>query len=145
MITSILDHNQNQWIQADLMKPHRIESVTTQGGPSINYYWVKSYYFQYSQDGITWEEISRLFVGNRDKDTKMANPMPDNIEARFIRLRPNSWDTRISMRYDVKGCAVQGRMSLHILIFKMLSFLLQLGKILNGYFLLFKVSHRHAI
>ena len=103
-----LQTNKYQWIQADLQMMHIIESVTTQGRPTAGNHWVTSYYVSYSQDGIRWEAISTLFEANEDRDTKKTNLLPDNIEARFIRLLPNSWNTRIAMRFEVTGCAVKG-------------------------------------
>ena len=109
-------NNQDQWIQADLLTTHRIKSVTTQGRPRKQQDWVTSYYVSYSQDGTSWEEISTLFEANEDRDTKRTNLLPDNIEARYIRLSPNSWNSRIGMRFDVAGCAVKGWMSLYALV-----------------------------
>ena len=113
------------WIKADLLTTYRIESVTTQGRPGSQNHWVTAYFVGYSLDGISWVEINTLFEANRDSDTKKTNLLPDNIEARYIRLRPWwDWLTRISMRFDVTGCAVQGRTSLHILIANLMSFIL---------------------
>ena len=104
-----LDNNQSQWIQADLQILHRIESVTTQGRPDQTHdHWVTSYYVSYSQDGTNWEQISTLFVANEDRDTKKTNLLPDTIEARYVRLSPKSWNTTISLRFDVTGCVAPG-------------------------------------
>ena len=119
--------NQDQWIQVDLQTPHRIESVTTQGRPGTQNDWVTSYYVSHSQDGTSWEEISTLFEANEDSYAKKTNRLPDNIVARYIRLRPNSWNTRIAMRFDVTGCALQGRTLVYTLNVKIMSSLLQLG------------------
>ena len=110
--------NQDQWIQADLITTHRIESVTTQGKPEGGWSicWTKSYFVSYSRDGTSWVEISTLFTANEDRNTKKTNLLPDNIEARYIRLLPNSWETHICMRFDVTGCAVTGTMSLYALV-----------------------------
>ena len=86
-----------------------------------------SYYVSYSQDGTSWEEMSTLFVANEDRDTKRTNLLPDNIEARYIRLSPNSWNTQIAMRFDVTGCALQGRTLAYTLNVNIMSLLLQLG------------------
>ena len=120
-------HNYNQWIQADLITKHRIESVTTQGRPGTDQDWVKSYSVRYSQDGITWTQISTPFDANKDNETKAINVLPDNIDARYIRLSPNSWNTQIAMRFDVTGCALQGRTLAYTLNVNIMSLLLQLG------------------
>ena len=101
-------NNQDQWIEADLQTIHRIESVTTKGRPVKKLQWVTSYYVSYSQDGTNWEEIPTLFEANKNRKTKKTNLLPDTIEARYIRLSPNSWVSRIAMRFEVTGCAVKG-------------------------------------
>ena len=123
-------NDQNQWIQADLLVVHRIESVTTQGRPTDYTQWVTSYYVSYSQDGTRWETISTLFVGNNDQSTKKTNLLPGNIMARYIRLLPNSWNLHIAMRFDVTGCAVSGTIP-HKTLVTIMPFLLQSGKFLH--------------
>ena len=99
--------DQNQWIQADLGKTHRIESVTTQGRPGTSLsHWVISYNISHSQDGINFVKLPTLYDGNNDRDTKMTNTLPANTQARFIRLRPHEWNDNIAMRFDVVGCAL---------------------------------------
>ena len=97
------DKNKNQWIQADLRTAHRLESVITRGRPGHDQ-WVKSYYISYSQDGTNWVDIPTLYSGNTDRDTKKTNNLPPNTAARYVRLRPNDWETYISMRWEVTGC-----------------------------------------
>ena len=89
--------------------------------------WVSSYYVSYSQDGISWVEISTPFEGNDGKFITKTNVLPDNIDARYIRLSPNSWNTQIAMRFDVTGCALQGRTLAYTLNVNIMSLLLQLG------------------
>ena len=101
-------NDQNQWIQADLKLAHIIESVTTQGRPqgwrSSHNQFVKSYKVSYSQDGTNWVELPDLYVGNSNRDGKKTNSLPDNTEARLIRLHPIEWHGHISMRWEVTGC-----------------------------------------
>ena len=109
-VWAALESNQDQWIQADLLTTHRIESVTTQGRPDNNYrQWVTSYYVSYSQDGTNWTDIPGLYTGNFDQNRKKTNRLPEGTEARYIRLRPNTWSGHISMRFDVTGCALHGK------------------------------------
>ena len=111
--------NRNQWIQADLQTIHRIESVTTQGNRLSTHCpacWVTAYFVSYSQDGTSWVKISTLFMANEDTTTKRTNRLPDNINARFIRLSPETRKVFICMRFDVTGCAVTGTMPLYTLV-----------------------------
>ena len=44
-------NNGYQWLQVDLLKPHKVVRISTQGSPSENK-WVTSYYLLFSQDGV---------------------------------------------------------------------------------------------
>ena len=103
-------NNQDQWVQADLGTTHRIESVTTQGRPSWPQ-WVTSYYISYSQDGANWVQIPTLYSGNVDQFTKKTNNRPANTDARYVRLRPQSYREHISLRFDVTGCVAPSKIS----------------------------------
>ena len=67
-----------------------------------------SYYVSYKEVGRGWVTISTLFEGNDAISSTKINELPDNIVTRYIRLSPNSWSTRIAMRFDVTGCAIPG-------------------------------------
>ena len=97
--------NRNQWIQADLVTTHRIESVTTQGRV-VAPHWVKSYKVSYRRDGTNWVELPDLYVGNSNGNGKKTNILPDYTEARFIRLRPVEWHVHAAMQlfYKCTSC-----------------------------------------
>ena len=44
-------NNAYQWLQIDLIRPHKVVRVSTQGRPTVNQ-WVTSYYLLSSQDGV---------------------------------------------------------------------------------------------
>ena len=46
----------------------------------------------------------KLFVGNVDRDTKVVNWFKVRLFARYIKIRPNSWNGDICMRIEVIGC-----------------------------------------
>ena len=109
---SALHHSQNEWVQADLGTTQRIESVTTQGRPSSRFVqWVTSYYISYSLDGANWVHIPTLYAGNVDQYTKKTNNLPPNTDARYVRLRPQTYREHISLRFDVTGCAMSRKCS----------------------------------
>ena len=101
-----LEHNQDQWIQADLIATYEIESVITKKRHRADF--VAAYYVSYKEVGRGWVTISTLFEGNDAISSTKINELPDNIVTRYIRLSPNSWSTRIAMRFDVTGCAIPG-------------------------------------
>ena len=107
-----LDNNQDQWIQADLGTTLRIKSVITQGRPSSLYVQrVTSYYISYSQDGTNWVDLPTLYSGNVDQFTKKTNNLPPNTDARYVRMRPQTWQFLIALRFDVTGCVAPSKIS----------------------------------
>ncbi|XP_033105774.1 uncharacterized protein LOC117108037 [Anneissia japonica] len=103
-------NNRDQWIQADLSEVKRVTGVVTQGRNGNYDQWVKSYEVLYGMDGTNWETIMFTsgipmeFVGNSDKDTAVTNLFPVEVQARFIRIHPLTWNGHISMRFEVLGC-----------------------------------------
>ena len=87
---------------------HRIESVVTQGAvdadTGIEYY-VTSYYVSYKwNEHDTYIVLPRLFMGNSNALTPVANSMPPAIVARHVRIKPWTWnDDRIALQWDVYG------------------------------------------
>ena len=46
-----------------------------------------------------------MFDGNDDSDTIVYNILNPPFTARYIRVVPVEWHTRISMRLEIYGCA----------------------------------------
>ena len=90
------------WIQADLITVHLLISVTTQGR-SDDDIWTTSYYISYGNDVSNLIDISTLYSGNFDRNTKVTNQLPSNTVGRYIRLRPNDYYQYVGVRWDVLG------------------------------------------
>ena len=86
-----------------------IESVTTQGRQDLDQ-WVTSYTLETSLTGSVRTPVNfgQVFTANSDRDTKVVNTMSPNLIAISIRLRPVTWNNRISMRWAVDGCDYTG-------------------------------------
>ena len=53
----------------------------------------------------TWVYLHfKLFVGNVDRDTKVVNWFKVRLFARYIKIKPNSWNGTICMRTEIIGC-----------------------------------------
>ncbi|KAK3746637.1 hypothetical protein QZH41_012844, partial [Actinostola sp. cb2023] len=84
----------NQWLQIDLSRLQFVTAIATQGRHgTIDPRWVKSYWFSYSNDGVTWIEykenqVRKTFTGNSDSDTVMRHLLTPVIYARFVRFHP---------------------------------------------------------
>ena len=102
-----------EWIQIDLLEPRHIDRIATQGrndmtGP-YHVQRVTSYKVSYSNDGSTFNYVlnfdgsERVFAGNTDSDTIVANVF-DAVQARYIRLVVETWNSHASLRWGVFGC-----------------------------------------
>ncbi|XP_066019015.1 uncharacterized protein [Pocillopora verrucosa] len=105
-----LTDDRNQWLQVDLNTFARVTVVATQGRNGFKE-WVTKYSLQYSDDGVTFtfykepdSNSEKVFDGNRDSDTVVYNKLTSPITARYIRLKPMTWNNHISMRMDLYGC-----------------------------------------
>ena len=113
-IAWVADENTvGEYIQADFGQLQRIQAVATQGRADINY-WVTSYKFAYSTEGVTYDYVTsddgsdRIFVGNSDRNTVVENGLDVPIVARFVRLYPQTVHNWMSLRWEVYGCSYNG-------------------------------------
>ena len=44
------------------------------------------------------------FNGNFDRDSTIGNTLDPPIIARFIKIKPQAWSSRISLRVELYGC-----------------------------------------
>ena len=55
---------------------------------------------------------SQVYDANSDRNSVIVNPLIQPIEARFIRIYPETWYGYISMRTELYGCDIHsGRMA----------------------------------
>uniref|UniRef100_H2ZM28 F5/8 type C domain-containing protein n=1 Tax=Ciona savignyi TaxID=51511 RepID=H2ZM28_CIOSA len=107
-------NNRRQWIQADFGHIIKVAGIVTQG--AIYKGWklfVKSFYFNYSIDGFTWQVYEdpvtnrpKIFRGNIDPITAVAHTLQNPVLARYIQIQPRSWRSRIALRFEILGCSV---------------------------------------
>ena len=48
-----------------------------------------------------------MYDANSDRNSVIVNKLIQPIEARFIRIYPESWHTHMSMRMELYGCEIQ--------------------------------------
>ena len=99
-----------EYIQADFGQLQRIQAVATQGRADTNY-WVTSYKFAYSTEGVTYDYVTsddgsdRVFAGNSDRNTVVEHSFDVPIIARFVRLYPQTYVIYMALRWKVYGCS----------------------------------------
>ncbi|GAA6217815.1 retinoschisin [Lates japonicus] len=103
-------NDQHQWIQIDLREVGVVSGILTQGRCDADE-WITKYSIQYrTVDTLNWIYYkdqtgnNRVFYGNSDRSSTVQNLLRPPIVARYIRLLPLGWHTRIAMRMELLMC-----------------------------------------
>eukprot|EP01084_Bolivina_argentea_P270183 459365_1 len=104
--------NANQWLKIDLGGIRRIKSVSTFGRRSTSppdppeQHWVTSYKFAYSANDssiFTLYNNSEILTGNIDRLTEVNHILNEEINARYLKFMPVTWQGGVNMRVEVYG------------------------------------------
>ncbi|XP_028999456.1 retinoschisin 1a [Betta splendens] len=100
----------SQWLQIDLREVMVVSGILTQGRCDADE-WVTKYSVQYRTDeNLNWIYYkdqtgnNRVFYGNSDRSSSVQNLLRPPIVARFIRILPLGWHTRIALRVELLLC-----------------------------------------
>ncbi|KAM9849272.1 retinoschisin-like [Aulostomus maculatus] len=103
-------NDQYQWIQIDLKQVGVVSGILTQGRCDADE-WITKYSVQYrTVETLNWIYYkdqtgnNRVFYGNSDRSSTVQNLLRPPIVARYIRLLPLGWHTRIAMRMELLMC-----------------------------------------
>nr|XP_060612582.1 coagulation factor VIII-like [Anolis sagrei ordinatus] len=100
------------WIQVDLLHPKIIHGIQTQGArQKFSKLYISQFGIFYSLDGERWKvykgnatSSEKLFFGNVGATGVKNNVFDPPIVARYIRLRPNYFNIRNTLRMELIGC-----------------------------------------
>uniref|UniRef100_A0A7N4NHY4 Neuropilin 1 n=1 Tax=Sarcophilus harrisii TaxID=9305 RepID=A0A7N4NHY4_SARHA len=103
-----------EWIQVDLGLLRFVSAIGTQGAISKETkkeYYVKTYRVDISSNGEDWITIKEgnkptIFQGNTNPTDIVYGVFPKPFITRFVRIKPVTWETGISMRFEVYGCKI---------------------------------------
>uniref|UniRef100_A0A8C6TUF2 Neuropilin 1 n=1 Tax=Neogobius melanostomus TaxID=47308 RepID=A0A8C6TUF2_9GOBI len=106
------DDTVREWIQVDLGFLRFVTAVGTQGAISKEtkkHYFVRSYKVDLSSNGEDWVTVKegnkqKLFDGNQNPEDEVRSFLPKPTLARYVRIRPMSWEQGICLRFEVYGC-----------------------------------------
>ncbi|XP_077381063.1 neuropilin-1a-like isoform X1 [Festucalex cinctus] len=106
------DDTVREWIQVDLGFLRFITAISTQGAISKEtqkHYFVRSYKVDLSSNGEDWVTVKdgskqKIFQGNHNPTDEARSLLPKPTLARYIRIRPMSWEQGICMRFELYGC-----------------------------------------
>ncbi|XP_040040183.2 retinoschisin [Gasterosteus aculeatus] len=100
----------HQWIQIDLKEVAVVSGILTQGRCDADE-WITKYSIQYrAVETLNWIYYkdqtgnNRVFYGNSDRSSMVQNLLRPPIVARYVRLLPLGWHTRIAMRLELLMC-----------------------------------------
>ncbi|EPY80402.1 neuropilin-1a isoform 1 precursor [Camelus ferus] len=101
-------------LQVDLGLLRFVTAVGTQGAISKETkkkYYVKTYRIEISSNGEDWITIKEgnkplIFQGNTNPTDVVFGVFPKPLITRFVRIKPMTWETGISLRFEVYGCKI---------------------------------------
>ncbi|GCB65858.1 hypothetical protein scyTo_0011924 [Scyliorhinus torazame] len=104
--------NKSQWLQIDLLMPKKVTGIITQGAKDFGVaQYVESFKIAYSDDRESWsiyqDDITRtdkVFQGNYDNYSHKRNIFDPPFYAQFVRILPQTWHERITLRVELLGC-----------------------------------------
>ncbi|XP_060939720.1 neuropilin-1a-like [Limanda limanda] len=106
------DDTVREWIQVDLGFLRFITAIGTQGAISKEtkkHYFVRAYKVDLSSNGEDWVTVKegskqKIFQGNHNAVAEAQAFLPKQTLARYVRVRPMTWEQGICMRFEVYGC-----------------------------------------
>ncbi|XP_038654206.1 neuropilin-1a isoform X2 [Scyliorhinus canicula] len=104
-----------QWIQVDLGFLQHISAIATQGAVSKETqrkYYVQTYKVDVSSTGEDWITVKeknkqpKIFQGNSNPKDIVIRQFPQTILTRYVRIRPQTWEGGIALRFELYGCKI---------------------------------------
>ncbi|MEE6467128.1 hypothetical protein FKM82_007144 [Ascaphus truei] len=103
-----------EWIQVDLGLLRFVSGIGIQGATSKETkkkYYIKSYKVDISSNGEDWITLKDgskhlVFPGNNNPIDVVFRSFPKPVLTRFVKIRPVTWESGISLRFEVYGCKI---------------------------------------
>ncbi|XP_073794420.1 retinoschisin 1b isoform X1 [Danio rerio] len=100
----------SQWLQVDLLQVRVVSGILSQGRCDADE-WITKYSLQYrSEEHLNWVYYkdqtgnNRVFYGNTDRSSTVQNLLRPPIVARYLRILPLGFHTRIALRMELLIC-----------------------------------------
>jgi len=92
-----------EWYQMDNGVVGKITGVAIKGRAAAHDQWVKTFKVQSKGATGTWTEVDsgKVYTGNTDKETQVDVTFDAPVDARYIRIYPQTWHRHMSMRADI--------------------------------------------
>lgn len=91
-----------EWYQIDNIRVAIISGIAIKGRKDYSQ-WVKTFKVKVKGVSGTWVDVDdgKEFTGNTDRDTQVNVFFDTPVEARYIRIYPQTWNGHMSMRADI--------------------------------------------
>jgi F5/8 type C domain. len=91
-----------EWYQLDNGVVGKIAGVAIKGRKDYDQ-WVKTFKVQSKGATGTWTDVEagKVYTGNTDRDTQVDVSFATPVDARYIRIYPQTWNGHMSMRADI--------------------------------------------
>jgi len=92
-----------EWYQMDNGVVGKIAGVAIKGRAAAHDQWVKTFKVQSKGATGTWTDVDsgKVYTGNTDKETQVDVTFTTPVDARYIRIYPQTWNNHMSMRTDI--------------------------------------------
>jgi hypothetical protein len=99
-------NNKDAWWKVTAPRRVHWTGLTTKGrcvDSGNNQQWVTSYAVDSTNNGVDWTPVDggKIFTANSDGNTPVTNMFSKPVKALALRVRPQSWNNHISMRFEV--------------------------------------------
>uniref|UniRef100_A0A8C1RLN7 Neuropilin n=1 Tax=Cyprinus carpio TaxID=7962 RepID=A0A8C1RLN7_CYPCA len=108
------EDSNKEYIQVDLHFLKVLTGIATQGAISketLKSYYVTTFKLEVSTNGEDWMiyrhgKNHKIFHANTDPSEVVLNRIPQPVLARFVRIRPQTWNNGIALRFELYGCQI---------------------------------------
>ena len=92
-----------EWYQIDNGVVGKITGVAIKGRKECCDQWVKTFKVKSKGDDGAWKDVDsgKVYTGNTDRDTQVDVSFTTPIDARYIRIYPQTWNGHMSLRTDI--------------------------------------------
>ncbi|KAI7810391.1 neuropilin-2a isoform X1 [Triplophysa rosa] len=108
------EDSNREFLQVDLQFLKVLTGIATQGAVSKETktsYYVTTFKLEVSTNGEDWMiyrhgKNHKIFHANTDPSEVVLNRVPQPVLARFVRIRPQTWNNGIALRFELYGCQI---------------------------------------
>ena len=91
-----------EWYQIDNGVVGKVTGIAIKGRKDHDQ-WVTTFKVKYKGSDGTWKDVdsAKVYTGNTDRDTKVDATFATPVDARYIRIYPQTWNGHMSLRADI--------------------------------------------